>query len=153
MGHSFVRIFVHLVWSTKNWRHFITSGLRPQLFQHFREYFKLNKIHFDSIGIQPGQVHLLVGVRSDQKIDDIVKLIKGESSHWINSDNLIHSKFSWQEGYGAFSVSSHNLDGIRDYIRNQDEHHRKRSFREELEAILVQHQFNISDLTAEEGNQ
>ncbi len=150
MTHSYTQIFVHLVWSTKDRRRFVTNQLRPQLFHHFIEYCKLNNIYIDSLGIQPEHVHVLINLRSDQKVDDVVKLIKGESSHWINEENLIRPKFGWQRGYGAFSVSMSHLDAVRTYIRNQDEHHRKRSFMEEVQAILMKHGFNIAEMPAEE---
>ncbi len=152
MAHSYAKIFVHLVWSTKNWKRFITHELRRQLFQHIMEYCKLNDIRVDSLAIQPEHVHALVSLRSDQKVDDVAKLIKGESSHWVNAENLVHPKFSWQRGYGAFSVSPSQVGTVREYIKNQDEHHRKKSFGEELEAILSSLGFNISNMEMDEQN-
>ena len=96
MSHSFTRIYVHLIWSTKCHQRFITNELRPQLFGHILEYSGERNIRVDSLGIQPEHVHLLVNLRGNQNPDDVAKLIKGESSHWINSGNLVDPKFSWQ---------------------------------------------------------
>lgn len=146
MSHSFTRIYVHLIWSTKCRQRFITSELRPQLFGHILEYSGERNICVDSLGIQPEHVHLLANLRGNQNPDDVAKLIKGESSHWINSENLVNPKFSWQKGYGAFSVSSSHLEITREFIKNQDEHHSAESFSEELRSILLKHGFDAPDL-------
>ena len=146
MSHSFTRIYVHLIWSTKCHQRFITNELRPQLFGHILEYSGERNIRVDSLGIQPEHVHLLVNLRGNQNPDDVAKLIKGESSHWINSGNLVDPKFSWQKGYGAFSVSASHLDRTRELIKNQDEHHNTQSFSEELRSILLKHGFDTPDL-------
>jgi len=96
----------------------------------------------DVLNVQSDHVHLLVHLQSNQNIDHIVKLLKGESSHWINAENLTRQKFSWQRGYGAFSLSPSHLDAVRHYIKNQDEHHRKKSFKEEFNVILKKYGFS-----------
>ncbi|MBI3365408.1 MAG: transposase [Ignavibacteriae bacterium] len=93
---------------------------------------------------------MLIHLRSNQKIDDIVKLLKGESSHWINAENLIRPKFSWQRGYGAFSISSSHVEAIREYIQNQEEHHRKKTYREEMISILRKYGFESDEIEATE---
>jgi REP element-mobilizing transposase RayT len=86
-------------------------------------------------------------MRSDQNIDDVAKLLKGESSHWINSEYLIKLKFSWQRGYGAFSISpSHVVEAVRSYIKNQNEHHRKKSYIEEVVDLLMKYGFDKDEM-------
>ena len=136
MLHSYTRIFVHLIWGTKNRQKFLTKPLRPSIEGHFITYARDNQIMVDTLGVQPEHVHLLLMLRSNQTVENVVKLLKGESSHWINSENLIRPKFSWQRGYGAFSVSPSKVDQVRAYIKNQDEHHRIKSFSEEYGGFL-----------------
>jgi len=93
------------------------------------------------MSVQVDHLHLLVSLRSDQKVDEVAKLIKGESSHWINSENIVKPKFSWQRGYGAFSISPSHVEAVRKYILGQDEHHRKRTFAEEYRTILKRYGF------------
>jgi hypothetical protein len=78
----------------------------------------------------------LLRLAHDQRIEDVSKLLKGESSHWINQNDIVPGKFSWQTGYAAFSVSPGSTDAGRAYIGSQDEHHRQRSFNEEFEVML-----------------
>ena len=106
-------------------------------------------IHIDTINVQIDHLHVLVALSRDQKIDDIVRLLKGESSHWINSEDIIRQKFSWQRGYGAFSLSPSHLKSVRAYIRNQDEQHRKKTFAEEYQPILKKYGF--ADLESDES--
>jgi putative transposase len=123
----------------------LSKDARPKVREHILGYAKEKGIDIDAINVQTEHVHLLLNLKSDQKVEDVVKLIKGESSHWVNSENLIHPKFAWQRGYGAFSVSPSHLDAVRKYIENQDEHHRKKTFAEELKTILRKYGFNETE--------
>ena len=131
MLHSYTKLYVHLIWGTKNRFNYFNKEIRDLVKDHILKYAKENNIEVLSINIQSDHLHLLISLRSDQKVDDIVKRLKGESSHWINSENIIKPKFSWQRGYGAFSISSSHLDAVKNYIKNQDEHHKKVSFIDE----------------------
>lgn len=84
----------------------------------------------------PDHVHILFGFRPSQSLSDLMQDIKGSSSKWINEKRFIKGKFSWQEGYGAFSYSKSELPKVIQYIRNQEEHHKKRTFIEEYEDLL-----------------
>ncbi len=149
MLHSYTKIYVHLIWSTKNRERLLVKDVRPKVRQHVLQNAKQKSIHIDCLNMQIDHVHMLVSLSSDQKVDDVVKLLKGESSHWINSENLIRPKFSWQRGYGAFSISSSHIEAVRAYIMNQDEHHRKISFGEELRTIL--RKYGYSELETDES--
>jgi putative transposase len=146
MLHSYVRIFIHFVWSIKNRAPFLIKEIRHTVFQHIVDYTKTKKIFINAMNIQKEHVHILVSMRGDQNIDDIVKLLKGESSHWINSENLIKPKFSWQRGYGAFSIGQSHIEVVRDYIINQEEHHRKRSYNEEVEELLKKYGYGNNEM-------
>jgi REP element-mobilizing transposase RayT len=81
-------------------------------------------------------VHVLIDLPKSQSIENVAKLLKGSSSHWINENNLVADKFSWGRGYGAFSVSQSVLRKVADYIARQEEHHRKRNFAQECEGLV-----------------
>ncbi len=136
MLHSFTRVFIHFVWSTKSRQPFLTGELRTLVKSHMETYAQENNIEIDSLAMQPEHVHMLVQLRSDQRVEDIPKLLKGESSHWINAQDLLRTKFSWQRGYSAFSVSRSDVNRVRKCLLNQDQHHRTMSFSDELQSIL-----------------
>ena len=145
MLHSYTKLYVHLIWGTKNRFNYFNKVIRDLVKDHILKYAKENNIEVLSINIQSDHLHLLISLRSDQKVDDIVKRLKGESSHWINSENIIKPKFSWQRGYGAFSISSSHLDAVKNYIKNQDEHHKKVSFIDEYKKILTKYGYSINN--------
>lgn len=84
-------------------------------------------------------MHLLAGLKPTQCPSVIANLIKGESSNWVNLHNFIRGKFAWQRGFAVFSISESQVDKVRRYIRNQEEHHRRMSFKEEFERLLKHH--------------
>ncbi len=81
-------------------------------------------------------MHLFFGMRPNQSLSDLMRLVKGDSSEWINSQKLVTGKFKWQEGYGAFSYSKSHTDAVVKYIINQEEHHHRQTFLEEYEELL-----------------
>ena len=134
--HSHVKIWVHLIWSTQNRKRVLNKQLRTKLFDHIVHIKDEIGIEIEKMNIQPEHVHLLFCLPTSKSIGAIVKNLKGESSHWINDDNMITGKFRWQRGYGAFSVSISQLEKVKNYIENQDEHHKRKSFTEEYEKWL-----------------
>ncbi len=146
MLHSHVRLYVHIVWSTKNREPYLISSVREKVKEHLSQNAKDKEIEIQCINVQIDHVHILINLRSDQKVDDIVKLLKGESSHWINSEDIIKNKFVWQRGYGAFSVSQSRVEDVKNYIMGQDEHHRKKTFFEEYKAILEKYGFDRMEI-------
>ena len=137
----YVKVWIHLVWSTKNRQPFLKDDIRPTVFQHMRDNAKKKDIFLDFINGYREHVHALVSLGTEQTISNIVKLMKGESSYWINQNNLIDLKFEWQHEYFAVSVCESLLDKTRDYIRNQEEHHRKKPFDDEFELMLEKYGF------------
>lgn len=131
--HSHVKIWVHLIWGTQKKERVLHRDLRINLFEHIVKISGEEEIEIEKMNIQPEHVHLLFCLPSDKSIGVIAKKFKGESSHWINDGNLTKCKFRWQRGYGAFSVSASQLDRIKKYIENQDEHHKRQSFKEEYD--------------------
>ncbi len=85
-------------------------------------------------------VHLLIGMRPVQSLSELMKQVKGDSSSWINKTNLVRGRFNWQEGYGAFSYSKCQLPTVINYIKNQENHHQKKTFRSAYLSMLDEHE-------------
>ena len=139
----FVRIWVHLIWSTKNREAMISRELLPQLMEHIRGNAAEKNIWLDTINAVSDHAHALISLKADQTVAKVAQLLKGESSHWINDKNLTRFKFEWQDEYIAISVSESAVDSVRAYVRNQEEHHRKKSFGEEYQEFLKEYGFEI----------
>lgn len=133
MLHSFVRNYLHITWSTDDRTKIFHGNMQIRL----KDYFLEKAIELNtpvlSINVQPEHIHVLIDLPSNLCLADFVQKIKGASSHWINEQKLVYAKFSWQRGYGAFSVSASQLEIVKKYIQNQDEHHRKKTFEEEYQ--------------------
>ncbi len=139
----FVRVWIHLIWSTKIREPMITRELRSQLLSHVRDNAASKGIWLDSLNAVSDHVHALVSLGSDKPVSRVAQLMKGESSHWINHEKLTPFKFEWQDEYIALSVSDSLVDVVREYIKNQEEHHRKKSFAEEYEQFMQEYGFEV----------
>lgn len=137
----FVRIWIHLIWATKNRDKIINSELKPRILQHIKENSINKNIFIDTLNCVDDHIHLLISLGADQTIAKVTQLIKGESSHWVNSNKIVNYKFEWQDDYIAVSVSKSVVEKVRNYIRNQEEHHRHKSFEEEYELFMKKYGF------------
>ena len=131
-----VRVWLHFVWSTKNPHPYLTDEIRTKVFAHIRENARAKGIYIDFINGWVDHVHRLISLGTDQTIEKIIQLIKGESSFWINKNKLTKTKFEWQDEYFVVSVNEGSLDRVRNYISKQEEHHKNVSFDEEFENFL-----------------
>ena len=133
----FVKVYIHFVWSTKEREPFLDSPeLRKKVWQHIRENAKLKEIFIDMINGYQEHCHCLISLGPEQTMSKVMQLIKGESSFWINKHNLCKQKFEWQDQYYAASVSESVVNRVRDYIKNQEEHHKKTTFQEEYDQLM-----------------
>jgi len=114
----------------------LTPQIQKLLTTHVREYCSEKGIFFLEMGGFLDHCHLLVDVPPSVSVADAVNLIKGESSHWINSVDLLPGKFAWQSRYGAFSVSASHRIRVAKYIRDQEIHHRKITFEDEIQKLI-----------------
>ena len=140
---SWVRIWVHMVFTTyKSTPFFSSMEIRNVIFNHIAENAKEKNIWLDCVGGHKQHVHGLISLRKDQTMSDIAQLIKGESSFWINKNNIVQGKFAWQDDYWAVSVSESHLEQVRKYIQNQEEHHIVKSFEEEIDEFMKKYGWN-----------
>ena len=132
----YISIYIHIVFTTKNRFPFLdTIQIRKEVWKHIFENAKCKNIHIDMINGYCDHCHILLSLKSSQNISQVLKLIKGESSRWINESKLLLEKFEWQNDYYAISVSNSHLARVRNYIKNQEAHHSKSSLEEEIKVI------------------
>ena len=138
---SYIKVYIHLVWSTKNRIPFLNSHeLRTKVWKHIFEYAKEKEIFIDHINGYSNHCHCLISLGSNQSLSQVVHLIKGEATFWINSNKLTKGHFNWQNEYYAVSVSPSLIQKTRNYLKNQELHHANSDFNEELK--LIEKSFN-----------
>lgn len=140
MPQSLSRILIHLVFSTKNRDRVISPALQPEL--HLYLSGILNGIDCPSlqVGGTEDHVHLFFGLSRTSTISAVVETVKTASSKWVKIKGGQFSKFHWQSGYGAFSVSQSDAETVIAYVKNQREHHQKMSFQDEYRRLLERYQ-------------
>lgn len=132
---SYVIIWVHAVWGTKNRYPYLTEHVRPHVIRHILENCGKKKIQPDSLDGYHDHLHCLFRLNPDMSIAKAMQLIKGESSHWVNNHGILQSRFEWADDYYAVSVSESQVPRVRNYILRQAEHHGTVSFKERFEAF------------------
>jgi REP element-mobilizing transposase RayT len=135
------KVFIHYIWSTKNREHLISKELKPLLLEHIKDNSIKKGIFIETLNCVSDHIHLLVSLGTEQTIAKIAMLIKGESSFWVNNQKLIKQKFEWQDEYTALSISYSAFDNVKEYIANQEEHHKKKTFTQEYEEFLSSYGF------------
>ena len=136
MSSTYLSLHYHLVFSTKGRDPVIAMAWRRQLHKYLAGTVGGLGARCEIVGGTADHVHLLAELRATHRLSDFMRELKRVSSTWVHSD-MAKPEFAWQEGYAAFTVSVTSVDDIRRYIENQEEHHRERSFREELKTMLV----------------
>ena len=139
---ALIKMYIHLVFSTKNRiPYLLTPELRVKVWKHIKSYASEKGIFLEMVNGYSDHCHCLISLGSNQNIEKIVQLIKGESSHWINKNNLTKEKFAWQEEYFAVSISESMIETVRNYIKNQEKYHQKKSFSEEYSEFIEKYNF------------
>lgn len=136
MSHSKTRIWIHGILGVKNHENLITEDIEKEVFDLLKTQLLQLNCSVKSINGTRDHIHVLFLLNSKIAVSDVFKQIKGSVSHEINQRKLTQYRFSWQTGFGAFSVSESNLDRIVKYIRNQKDHHKKMSFKEEYDRFI-----------------
>jgi putative transposase len=139
MPSTFTNLLYHIVFSTKQREPLITENLREELYKYIGGIIRGEEGILIEIGDIDDHIHLLVKIKPSISISEMLNKIKANSSKWFNENQKSSRRFAWQEGYAAFSVSESQAPNVRDYIRNQREHHQRISFQEEFIAILEKH--------------
>lgn len=140
---SYVRIWVHLVFSTKNRHPYLTKNIRYKVQNHIIENCKQKSIFLQAINGYTEHMHCLISLGREQTIAKVAQLIKGESAYWINKNTLTNIPFMWQDDYFAVSVSESGLQAVTNYIKNQEHHHAKKSFDFEVKEFVDKYGFTL----------
>lgn len=136
MANTYSQLYIQCIFAPK----YRAALLQPSWDERLRKYISTiantNGHKMIAINNMPDHLHLFVGLNPNQSISEMMRIIKGDSSEWINNEKLTTRKFQWQEGYGAFSYSRSQLDVVAKYVMNQQEHHKKTSFLDEYKNML-----------------
>ena len=134
--HSYSRCWLHLIWETLRREPMLDKRAAARASRNLSEYSKEKGIYMKINFFNTDHTHALIDLPTNLTIEQVIQLLKGSFSHWINQKRLISGKFAWGRGYGAFSVSQSDISRVANYIAGQEEHHRKRSFAEEYEIFV-----------------
>ncbi|MDQ3667266.1 MAG: IS200/IS605 family transposase [Acidobacteriota bacterium] len=136
MANTFSQIYIQTVFAVSGRLSLIHQDFKEDLYKYITGIVRNNGHKLITINGMPGHVHILIGLKPVMALADLVRDIKADSSNFINKNNWVRGKFSWQEGYGAFSYGHSQLDTIIRYIQNQEKDHLRRSFKNEYLALL-----------------
>ncbi len=136
MANTYTQIYLQFVFAVENRTSLIRSAWKDELYKYITGIVQNNKHKLIAINGIANHLHVFVGYKPHQPIPDLMQDIKGGASHWVNEKGFIRGKFQWQPGYGAFSYSHSHIDFVVRYIKNQEQHYKKKTFREEYIELL-----------------
>ncbi len=136
MANTYTQIHIHAVFSVQNRLSLIDKSWQERLYLYIISIIQKRGHKVLAIGGMPDHIHVLFGFRPTQALSNLIQEVKRDSSEWINQERLVAGRFSWQEGYGAFSYSKSHISQVINYIETQEKHHKKKTFLEEYKQIL-----------------
>lgn len=146
MANTYTQIHIQAVFVVQGRNCIIKKSWKDELYKYLVGIIQNNGHKVLAINGMPDHIHVFLGLRPSQSLSDLMQDIKGSSSRWVNEKRLVSDHFSWQEGYGAFSYSKSHVDQVIDYIKNQEIHHRKKSFMEEYLEFLAKFEIPYDEL-------
>ena len=145
MPQSLSRVLVHLIFSTKHRAPVLSASIRTELHPYLAAVLRSHQCPSLQVGGVEDHVHVLFALCRTLSLAQIVEMVKVASSKWLKTKGTVLAHFHWQSGYGAFSVSESETGSVIDYIRTQEEHHRKMSFQEEYRNFLARHRVDYDE--------
>jgi REP element-mobilizing transposase RayT len=136
MPNTFTQIHIQTVFTVQDRAAIIGKEWKEDLYRYITAIVQNAGHKLLAVNGMPDHMHVFFGMRPTQSLSDLMQLIKGDTSRWINAQGLVNGRFSWQEGYGAFSYSRSQVPAVIRYIQNQEEHHRTKTFIEEYHELL-----------------
>jgi len=136
MANSYTQLYAQIIFSPRCRQNLIHNRIKDDIYKYIVGIIKKKNQKPMIINGMPDHVHILLGFSPDITISDLVRDIKSNSTNFVNDNNLIQDKFSWQKGFGAFTYSKSQVPRVVRYIKNQEEHHRKKTFKEEYLELL-----------------
>jgi putative transposase len=144
-AHSYSRCWIHLIWGTLDRARLLNKTAAKRVSSHLDGYAESKGVYMKINYVNADHVHALVDLPTALSIEELMQLLKGASSHWINSNDVVTGKFAWGRGYGAFSISQSRVNRVARYIADQQEHHRMWTFAEELREFIDRHGLRWKD--------
>jgi REP element-mobilizing transposase RayT len=141
MANTYTQLYIQFVFAVQDRISLIGNSWKDELYKYITGIVQNNKHKLIAINGTENHIHIFIGYKPHQLIPDLLQDIKGNSSGWINKKEFVKGKFKWQEGYGAFSYSHSHIDRVVKYIHNQEQHHKKNTFKEEYTELL--RKFNV----------
>ena len=145
MAHTFISNLQHIVFSTKDRAAILTPDLKSKLFPYMSGIVKKLGCQALIINGPTDHVHILASISTETAISSFLRVLKSNSSGWVNKNGSLGRRFSWQVGYGAFSVSESNQELVSKYIENQEQHHQKMTFKKEFVTLLNKHRIQYDE--------
>jgi putative transposase len=145
MADTYSQIFYHVVFAVRNRQSLIVPSIKDELYKYMTGIINNHKQKLFIINGMPDHVHLLLNCKPDINLSNLVQEIKEHSTKHINNNKIIDGKFFWQAGFGAFSVSKKDVEGVLNYIKRQEEHHKVKTFKEEYLKFLEENEIPFKE--------
>ena len=145
MPQSLAKIYIHLVFSTKQRTDTIPKGHLEEVHAYIAEILNNNGCPCIKVGGTANHIHILYVQSRTKTLSETVRMVKANSSRWINEKNGPLHPFAWQDGYGAFSISQSHVESVRSYIIGQEEHHKGVDFKEEFHRLCEKYDIHIDE--------
>lgn len=136
MANTYSQIYIQIVFSVKGRQNLIHNKWKDELHKYICGIINAKEQKAYAIGGVSDHIHILISIKPDISISNLVRDIKANSSKWINENDFVAGKFQWQQGFGAFSYAKSQLDNVIKYINNQEKHHQKQTFKDEYFELL-----------------
>jgi len=143
--HSYNKILIHFIWETQNKEKILSRDVRKKISNFLYDYCKEKGIFMKINYVNADHAHVLLDLPTNISVEECIKLLKGSSSFYINKSRITEFKFSWGKGYGAFSVSASQIDKVVNYIKNQEDHHRVKSYTEEYQLFIKNYGIDLQE--------
>lgn len=145
MANTYSQLYIQIVFAVKGRKNLIEKSWKDELHKYIAGIIKAKGQKPIIVNGMADHIHVFIGLKPSMAISDLVRDIKNNSTNFINERKFVKSKFSWQEGYGAFSYSHSHIQTVYNYILNQEEHHKRRTFRKEYTALLKKFEIEYNE--------
>ncbi|TAL60350.1 MAG: IS200/IS605 family transposase [Bacteroidetes bacterium] len=145
MANTYTQLYTHIVFAVKGRASIIHNDIKDKIYKYISGIISKQNQKLYIINGMPDHIHILVSMKPNLALSDLVKEIKEHSTKFINNEKLVKGKFYWQEGFGGVSVSHSQLDVVINYIKNQEEHHKRKTFKEEYMEMLKKYCIDYKD--------
>ena len=145
MANTYTQLYFHIVFAVKGRSNYISEQWKDELYKYISGIIANKDQKLMIVNGMPNHIHLLIGTKPNCNLSDLIRDIKANSSKWINEKKFTNFHFEWQTGFGAFTVSQSVVPKVIEYIKNQEEHHRKKTFKEEYVEFLKAYQIDFKD--------